>query len=359
MGGPVPESSFNQGRPSYSASAASSAAHPLSRTHRCPGTGTPRVLALRVQHREAQPKHGKPYDVQDHLASVTDAEGNATTYTHSDRDLLTQQVSPVSGTSVYTYNEHGELATETDARNIVTARTTDALDRVTAVSYPDSKLNTTYTYDTGAFGKGRLTGLTRLGETLASTYDRFGRVLQDGTLAYTWDKNGNRTTIAYPESITATYGHDFADREATLIVQVGANPPLQLVNGATYETFGPLKTLTLGNGLTETRAFDKRYAPSEIRVDGTSPVLDWSYTTDLAGNITGITDLLNAANNRTYAYQDIHYFLTQGNAAGGMSVFIDITHWLTANIRTLLATMICNDGGAVAVLAGFAGRRGD
>src|SRR5215210_5577245 len=257
------------------------------------------------------------YDVQDHLTSVTDAEGNLTTYTYGDRDLLTQQVSPVSGTSIYTYNEHGELATETDARNIVTSRTTDALDRVTAVSYPDSTLSTTYIYDTGAFGKGRLTGITRHSETLAYTYDRFGRLLQDGTLAYGYDKNGNRATITYPEAITASYGHDFADREATLTVQVGANPSLQLVNAATYEPFGPLKTLTLGNGLTETRAFDKRYAPSEIRVDSTSSLLDWSYTTDLVGNITGIADLLNAANNRTYAYQDVHYFLTQGNGPWG------------------------------------------
>ena len=88
---------------------------------------------------------------------------------------MTRQVSPVSGTSNYTYNEHGELATETDARNIVTTRTTDALDRVTAVSYPDPTLTTTYSYDTGAFAKGRLTGITRHGEILNYTYDRFDR----------------------------------------------------------------------------------------------------------------------------------------------------------------------------------------
>ena len=120
--------------------------------------------------------------MQDHLTSVTDAEGNLTTYTYGDRDLLTQQVSPVSGTSTYTYNEHGELAAETDARNIVTSRTTDALDRVTAVSYPDSTLSTTYTYDTGAFGKGRLTGITRHSETLASTHDRFPTPSRDTSL---------------------------------------------------------------------------------------------------------------------------------------------------------------------------------
>ncbi|HYU33015.1 MAG TPA: hypothetical protein VEW48_12705 [Thermoanaerobaculia bacterium] len=79
------------------------------------------------------------------------------------------------------------------------------------MSYPDPTLNSTYTYDTGAFGKGRLAGITRHGETLAYTYDRFGRLLQDGALAYTWDKNGNRATITYPEAITATYDHDFAE----------------------------------------------------------------------------------------------------------------------------------------------------
>jgi YD repeat-containing protein len=257
------------------------------------------------------------YDVQDHLTSVTDAEGNVTTYTFSDRDLMTQQSSPVSGTSTSTYNEHGEQATETDARKVVTMRTTDVLDRVTAVSYPDSRLNTSYTYDTGAFGKGRLTGITRHGETLAYAHDRFGRLLQDGTLTYGYDANSNRTTITHPESVTATYTHDFADRESTLQVQVGASPPLQLVNAATYEPFGPLKTLALGNGLTETRTFDQRYSPADIRVDGMSPLLDWSYATDFVGNITSISDLLNPANNRTYGYQDIHYFLTQGNGPWG------------------------------------------
>ena len=39
------------------------------------------------------------YDVQDHLTSVTDAEMSPTTYAYSDRDLLTQEESLVSGTT--------------------------------------------------------------------------------------------------------------------------------------------------------------------------------------------------------------------------------------------------------------------
>ncbi len=44
---------------------------------------------------------------------MTDAEGNQTIYTYSDRDLLTQEVSPVSGTALHAYDAHRELSTTT------------------------------------------------------------------------------------------------------------------------------------------------------------------------------------------------------------------------------------------------------
>src|SRR5262249_26038807 len=77
------------------------------------------------------------YDVQDHLSQVTDAEGNVTTYATGDRDLITQQVSPVSGTTAYLYNEHGQMKSQTDARGVVTARILDALDRATQATFSD------------------------------------------------------------------------------------------------------------------------------------------------------------------------------------------------------------------------------
>ena len=161
------------------------------------------------------------YDVQDHLTSVVDGEGNPTTYAYSDRDLLTEEISLVSGTTTHTYNEHGELVTSTDARGVTSARTVDALDRVTAVSYPTSSLDVAYSYDTAPasctsterFPIGRLAGITRHGETVEYCYDRFGRPTRDGTLLYGYDKNGNRTAIGYPDGVDATYGFDFADRE--------------------------------------------------------------------------------------------------------------------------------------------------
>src|SRR5690606_27692133 len=153
------------------------------------------------------------YDVQDHLVGVTDAEGSVTTFTYSDRDLLTEEVSPVSGTTTHGYDEHGELVSTTDARAITVTRTLDAADRVTFVDYPDDALDTTYSYDAApaacggtSFPVGRLGSITRNGTAVEHCYDRFGRVTLDGELVYAWDGNGNRIGIAYPGGVSAVYG---------------------------------------------------------------------------------------------------------------------------------------------------------
>jgi YD repeat-containing protein len=262
------------------------------------------------------------YDVQDHLVAVTDAEGNTTTYEYSDRDLLTEEDSPVSGVSTWSYNDHGELVSTTDARGVTVTRTVDALDRVTFVDYPAlgeqsaAELDVTYTYDDPGvpFSIGRLTAITRRGESVDFSYDRFGRVLQDGDLTYGYDPNGNRSSIGYAPDVTASYAFDYADRPVSLNVQVGANASQAVASGATYLPSGPLSSLALGNGLTETRTYDGRYSPESIQVPGR---LSWSYSADAVGNILGITDTLDASQNRTYGYQDVPYYLTQGDGPWG------------------------------------------
>jgi RHS repeat-associated protein len=254
------------------------------------------------------------YDVQDHLREVKDAEGNVTTYVTSDRDLMTQQASPVSGTTNYAYNAHGALTSTLDARGITIIRQVDELDRVTKEIYPDPKLVTDYVYDTNVtpgtdFFKGRLKSITRNGEAIAYTYDRFGRMLQDGTLTNTYDKNGRKTQITYPNGVVATYGgFDVADRPTTMTVSGGGLPSTtNVVTAATYKPSGPLATLGLGNGLTETRLFDSRYFPDRITVSGK---IDWDYLVDAVGNVTQIAD---GSTPRLYGYRDYQYFLTSGS----------------------------------------------
>jgi RHS repeat-associated protein len=256
------------------------------------------------------------YDAQDHQVQATDPNGTVTSFVYSDRDLVTRQTSEVSGVTTYVYNEHGAQVSQTDARGVTVSHTLDARDRVTLDDYPNNALDTTYVYDDPgvAFSKGRLTAVTRNGQTVAYTYDRFGRTLQDGELSYTWDPNGNRQTVTYPGGVTASYTFDFADRPATLSMRDGTGPVQALVGTSSFAAFGPLSGLTLGNGLTESHPYDARYFPAGVSVPGR---LDWAYTTDAMGNVTAVTDNLNAAGSRAFTYQDTQYFLTQGNGPWG------------------------------------------
>ena len=233
------------------------------------------------------------YDVQSHLTSVTDGENNTTTYEYSDRDLLTEEVSPVSGTTTHTYNEHGQLLTSLDERGETVTRTVDAADRVEFVDFTDDTLDVDFDYGVtpAQFDVGRLISITRDSESIQYTYDRWGRMLQDGELIYGYDKNGNRTSITYPGGVTATYTPDFADRQNSLTVDDGVNPPLLIASGVTYEPSGPLKTVELANGVTETRFFDPRYSLDVLEVSGLAgpePIIDFEYDTDEVGNVVPV-----------------------------------------------------------------------
>jgi RHS repeat-associated protein len=266
------------------------------------------------------------YDVQDHLVEVTDGEGTVTSYVYSDRDLMTSQVSEVSGTTTYSYNDHGELVSETDARSITVDRTVDAADRVTLVDYPDTDLDVTYTWGTsaGSFDKGRLVSIENSSSLIEYTYDRFGRVLQDGALTYEYDKNGNRTSILYPDGVLeAIYTFDRMDREASLSIQESGGSPVPIILGSspavTYRAYGPLESFRFRINSTtqrdEVRSFDRRFQPTRIeaRATGGSPThhLDWFYSTDAVGNVTAIDDQVQSSGwDRSFDYQDWQYFLT-------------------------------------------------
>ena len=115
--------------------------------------------------------------------------------------------------------------------------------------------------------------------------------------------------------MTARYTHDFADREATLEIQVGGAAPQAIVTGSSYKPSGPLAALTLGNGLSETRGFSSQYFPSSIEIPGR---LLQTYATDPVGNIRGITRTVGTQSySMAFSYQDPQYFLTQGNGPWG------------------------------------------
>jgi len=110
-------------------------------------------------------------------------------------------------------------------------------------------------------------------------------------LGPSYDDNGNQVGIGYPGGMQASYTFDYADRQQTLDVQVGVDPPRSIVSSAGYLPSGPLNSLTLGNGVVETRLFDSRYFPDLIDVAG-HKTRTWDYQTDDVGNVTQIDEVV-------------------------------------------------------------------
>ena len=272
------------------------------------------------------------YDAEDNMTSVTDPNGNTTTYAYDDFHRMQTQGSPVSGTTSYSYDAAGNLTATTDANGVATTRTYDAANRLlTATSAGGaSSESVTYAYDdptAGNYGKGRVRSVTDPSGSMTYAYERRGMVRSEQhtvqgnsyTLSYGYDANGNRSSMTYPSGRAVSYAFDFADRP-----QSASSSGTTFVSNATYAPFGPETQLSFGNGTTKTTTYDLRYRPIENKLTGGVGVIaDYGYSEDAVGNITAIRDLVDPAYNRTFGYDDLHRLIsaTTGGALWGSGTY--------------------------------------
>ncbi len=158
------------------------------------------------------------------------------------------------------------------------------------------------------------------------------------TATYGYDPNGNRTMVTYPSGRVVDYTFDFADRPLTA---AASEPSYETyVSDATYAPFGPVKTLTFGNGTRQTFTVDTRYMPYQNKLEVVSPsstLADFSYTHDGVGNITAITDNTDSSYSRSYGYDDLNRLITanSGSSLWGTDSGNGYTYDATGNMLSL------------------------
>ncbi len=112
---------------------------------------------------------------RDDLTRVIDPRNLATDYAVSGLSTVTSQTSPDTGVTTRTFDAAGNALTSKDARNRTTTYTYDVLHRLTKAAYGDGS-SSTYVYDQGANGVGRLTSMTDPGPITTSwTYTAMGQ----------------------------------------------------------------------------------------------------------------------------------------------------------------------------------------
>ncbi len=265
------------------------------------------------------------------VATVTDAEGNMTTYEYDGHDRLlnirmpsptTDGVSaPTSGTGhdyeQFGYDDAGNTTSVLLRDGTSIGYTYDHLSRLTAKNLPGSELDVSYTYDL----MNRMTSAATSAQTLTFGYDALSRNTSQagprGTVSYGYDLAGRRTSMTYPGSPTLVvgYGYDDAD-DLTTITENPAGSAYTLATFA-YDDRGGRTSLTRGSGAVTSYAYDNVSRLTQIAHDlsgsGYDLTLDTSY--DPAGGIASTT-----SSNDAYAWGG-HYAIDRGYTANGLNQY--------------------------------------
>jgi len=232
------------------------------------------------------------YDGQNNLTAVIDPLANTTTYTHDDLGDRVSRVSPDTGITTFNYDDAGNRTQVSDAKGQHFVYTYDALNRPTLIDAPGSDDDIVYHYDSCANGLGKLCSLARGANTTTYAYNGFGNVVsmdQDvqtdaalvgASLDISYDSHGRMQTIVYPGNTSITYGYDAVGNVNQLTLNRNGLIT-ELISNVTYQAFGPLKALTLGNGLT--KSIDRDLASRIIAIN--DPVYDAAFSYDANGNI--------------------------------------------------------------------------
>jgi RHS repeat-associated protein len=275
------------------------------------------------------------YDAHDNRTSVTDPRGLVTSYVYDGLDNLIQVTSPDTGTTVYVIDDAGNRVEATDAAGHIVQMSYDALNRLTGKIFPnDPTENITYTYDEAAagFGIGRLTSVTDEAGSMAYVYDARGNVVQETRVidltsyvtAYAYDLANHVTQITYPSGRIVNYAREAMGRISDVTTQANsAALPVVVASGAAYAPFGPLTSLSYGNGLGLSVTYDQDYRPQSRLVTGTAVVQDLSYGVDADGDITGITDVLASTRSQTFQYDALQRLTFASGLYGALAYGYD------------------------------------
>jgi RHS repeat-associated protein len=271
------------------------------------------------------------YDAHDRIISVKDANGNTTSYVRSGLEDVIEQLSPDSGKTVFHYDRDGNLTSKTDALGIITDQTFDPLDRVLTTTYPaDSSMNVAYTYDqTGTgfgFGIGRLTSVKDAAGSLTRVYDERGNLSAEKrvngkatlTTGYTYDGASRVATLTYPDGTLVTNGRNAAGYLSSESETPSGSKTSTTLASLVHLPFGPINSVTYGNKIAETWAFDADYRATGITDALSSKNLqNLAYVYDDANNVDTITDAVNAANTQTLEYDAINRLTSAVSGTGG------------------------------------------
>ncbi len=252
------------------------------------------------------------YDMRGNLVGVTDAAGNAWSYTFDSLKRQTRAVDPDLGTSTFTYDADGHRLSAVDAKGQTTSYAYDAIGRKTALT--TSAGTVSWAYDEPVAGYANVGHLTTESDALgtnAKDYDAAGRVaLRTRTIGsssyayqYAYDAGNRLLSLTYPDGDKVTYTYNGLGQVATIA---------GIVTATSYDARGNLTSQTNANGTATTRTFSaaRQWLTNISTTAGSNTLQNLYYSRDAEGKITSVTSSTTNASlatdeTWTYAYDDL------------------------------------------------------
>ena len=233
----------------------------------------------------------KTYDEYGNLRSETNREGHRTVYKY---DLLNRIVSITddAGTESYTYDAMGNKTSATDSRGNTTYYAYNANNWL--VSAKTAKGTVTYSYD----NEGRLIRQNNIdGTTVVNTYDAAGNLLT------TVNENGEKTSYIY----------DAANRVISTTLHDGET---EYTESYSYYPNGKLKKVTYADGSAENYTYDKLWRLIKT-TDNKGNTITSEY--DANGNLLKTTDA--EGNSISYSYDKYGRLISIADANGNVTTY--------------------------------------
>lgn len=257
-------------------------------------------------------------------------------YVYDDQLRLCMRKEPETGTTVYAYDNAGNVAWYAEGRPTnsdgcattrggvplsgKTQNTYDNRNRLTLVDYPGSAVDVATSY----YADGQVSTITAGTSVLTYQYNK-RRLLtseRSQTPFLNWLVTHNYNSLGHEEYMTYPTGDwvIFAPNALGQSTQAGA-----YATNATYYPNGALKSFTYGNQIQHTLTLNERQLPERSLDTGSSGTpLDDTYDYDFNGNVAAITDGLSGQpGNRTMTYDALDRLVgvAAGSAQGGAGAF--------------------------------------
>ncbi len=303
------------------------------------------------------------YDVLNNLTSLTDALGNVRTFGYDglSRRTMAQDLHDSADTMFgiwnYEYDFSGNLASSTDPKSQVVNYSYDALNRVTSENYlGGTGTEVSYLYDFCSYGTGRMCAASSTETYTSTAYNVLGltsaearRINGTGyaSTTYSYDRQGNPTTITYPDGREVVYGYDAGGRISDIRTRQSAGVFSDILSRAEYAPHGLPSLRRFGNTIETPYEYDETEILRLSRVGAPGSIQNISYLYDPVGNILTLSDYSSstAAKIVVFEYDDLHRLLLASTTAASSTPFREqYTYSMLGNILSKAAGTAAGSG---------------